>query len=186
MEFELTHARLRPLHLQDAASLAEHANDASVARDLPDHFVHPYAKEDAVKFLERVMKTSPPTVLAIDVEGACVGTILWKPRDDVERVTAEVGFWLGVAHAGHGITTEAIQIITPWLIREKQLTRVEARLFSRNRACARVLEKAGYVRETLMRRSAIKAGEILDQELWAYVVDQPGVLPDDAGTSQPW
>jgi RimJ/RimL family protein N-acetyltransferase len=135
MEFELTHARLRPLRFEDVASLAEHANDAAVARDLPDHFVHPYAKEDAVKFLE--------------------------------HVTVEIGHWLGVAYAGRGITTEAIQIITRWLICEKQLTRVEARLFSRNRACVRVLEKAGYVRETLMRRSAIKAGEILDQELWA-------------------
>jgi RimJ/RimL family protein N-acetyltransferase len=186
MEFELTHTRLRPLSLDDAASLAEHANDASVARDLPDHFVHPYAEEDAVKFLERVLKTDPPTVLAIDVDGACVGTIGWKPRGDVERVTTELGYWLGVAHAGRGITTEAIQCVTPWLIREHKLTRVEARLFQRNRASARVLEKAGFVREALKRRSAIKAEEVLDQELWAFVVDQPGVLPEDAGTGQPW
>jgi RimJ/RimL family protein N-acetyltransferase len=186
MEFELTHARLRPLCLADAASMAQHANDASVARDLPDRFVHPYSEADAVKFLERVLETDPPTVLAIDVEGACVGTIGWKPRDDVERVTIEIGYWLATAHAGRGITTEAIQAVTPWLIRDKQLTRVEARLFQRNRASARVLEKAGFVREALMRRSAIKADEVLDQELWAFVVDQPGVLPEDAGTGQPW
>lgn len=186
MEFELTHARLRPLCLDDAASLAAHANDASVARDLPDHFVHPYAKQDALNFLERVLKSDPPTVLAIEIDGACVGTIGWKPREDVERVTVEIGYWLGVAFAGRGITTEAIQAITPWLIRENRLTRVEARVFQRNRASARVLEKAGYVRESLMRRSAIKADEVLDQELWAFVVDTPGVLPEDAGTGQPW
>ena len=186
MEFELTHARLRPLGLEDAASMAVHANNASVARDLPDRFAHPYSEQNAVEYIGMVLKADSLTELAIDVDGECVGTILWKPRDDVERVTVEIGYWLGVAHAGRGITTEAIQIITPWLIREKKLTRVEARLFSRNRACARVLEKAGYVRESRMRRSAIKAGEILDQELWAYVVDQRGVLPDDAGSAQPW
>ena len=186
MEFELTHARLQPLCLDDAASLAEHANDASVARDLPDHFVHPYAKENALKFFEKVLKADPPRVLAIEVNGVCVGTIGWKAREDVERVTAEIGYWLELAHAGRGITTEAIQVITPWLIRDKQPTRVEARLFQRNRASARVLEKAGFVRESLMRRGAIKADEVLGQELWAFVVDQPGVLPDDAGAGQPW
>jgi [ribosomal protein S5]-alanine N-acetyltransferase len=186
MEFELTHARLRPLRREDAASFAVHANDAAVARELPDRFVHPYSEQNALEFIAKVHESDPPTVLAIEVDGACVGTIGWKPRADVERVTVEIGYWLGVAHAGRGITTEALQCITPWLIREQQLTRVEARLFLRNRASARVLEKAGYVREALMRRSAIKADEVLDQELWAFVVDQPGVLPQDAGIGQPW
>lgn len=186
MEFELTHARLRPLRLDDAASMAKHANDAAVARDLPDRFVHPYAEADAIKFLERVLEADPPTVLAIEVQDECVGTIGWKPRDDVERNTVEIGYWLGTAFAGKGISTEAVRAVTPWLIQAKTLTRVEARLFLRNRASARVLEKAGYVREALLRRSAIKADEILDQELWAYVVDEPGVVPEDAGTGQPW
>jgi len=172
--------------LHDAASMAVHANDASVARDLPDRFVHPYSEQNAIEFIERVMKADPLTVLAIEVDGECAGTIGWKLRDDVERVSVEIGYWLGVAHAGRGITSEALQVITPWLIREKKLTRVEARLFLRNRASARVLEKAGFVREGLLRRSAIKAGEILDQELWAFVVDQPGVLAVDTGTGQPW
>jgi hypothetical protein len=32
-----------------------------------------------------------------------------------------------------------------------------------------VLEKAGYVREALLRRSAIKDGQIVDQLLYAFV-----------------
>lgn len=186
MEFELTHARIRPLRAEDAESLAEHANDETIARDLPDRFPHPYAIEDAHKWLGTLLAEDPPHVLAIEVDGACVGTIGWKHRDDVERLTREIGYWIGVAHAGRGITTEALQAVTPWLIRELGLTRVEARLFQRNRGSARVLEKAGFVREALLRRSAIKHDEILDQELWAFVVDEPGVLPEDACTGSPW
>jgi RimJ/RimL family protein N-acetyltransferase len=40
-----------------------------------------------------------------------------------------------------------------------------------------VLEKAGYVRTGLMRRSAVKAGEVLDQWLYAAYDDQPPAAP---------
>ena len=41
--------------------------------------------------------------------------------------------------------------------------------FEGNEGSVRVLEKAGYVREARMRRSAIKDGKVLDQFLYAYV-----------------
>lgn len=186
MEIALTHARIRALQRDDAESLAHHANDAAVARDLPDRFPHPYALNDAHQWLDGVLDEDPCRVYALDVDGQCVGTIGWKARDDVERNTREIGYWIGRAFAGRGITTEAVRAFTPWLIREYELTRVEARLFQRNRGSARVLEKAGFVREALMRRSAIKHGEILDQELWAFVVDEPGVPPEDGGIGGPW
>lgn len=106
-----------------------------------------------------------------------VGTIGWKPKEDVDRVTVEVGYWIGSAHAGQGIVTEALRAVVPWLICARRLTRVEARVFAGNRGSARVLEKAGFVREAVMRRSAIKHGAVIDQELWAYVVDARGVVP---------
>jgi RimJ/RimL family protein N-acetyltransferase len=52
------------------------------------------------------------------------------------------------------------------------LRRVFAVPFARNAASQRVLEKAGYVREGTMRRSAIKDGELLDQELYAAYDDR--------------
>ena len=41
--------------------------------------------------------------------------------------------------------------------------------FTTNVASCRVLEKVGYEREGLLRRSAIKDGKILDQYLYARV-----------------
>jgi RimJ/RimL family protein N-acetyltransferase len=43
--------------------------------------------------------------------------------------------------------------------------------YSGNPASARVLEKAGYSLEGIMRKSAIKDGKIVDQFLYAYVVE---------------
>lgn len=39
--------------------------------------------------------------------------------------------------------------------------------FARDTASARVLEKAGYMREGVLRRSAIKDGVVLDQLMYA-------------------
>ena len=48
-------------------------------------------------------------------------------------------------------------------------TRIFAVPFTRNVASCRVLEKAGYVYEGILRRSAIKDGVIIDQCLYAFI-----------------
>ena len=50
------------------------------------------------------------------------------------------------------------------------LTRVFAVPFAWNAASCRVLEKAGYVLEGRLRKSAIKDGRITDQLQYGYVV----------------
>jgi len=59
--------------------------------------------------------------------------------------------------------------MSEWAFNHYQLTRVFAMAFARNAASMRVLEKAGFEREGLLRRSAIKNGVILDQVLFAKV-----------------
>ena len=51
--------------------------------------------------------------------------------------------------------------------------RLFAPVFAWNAASMRVLEKAGYAREGVMRRSAVKDGRVLDQLLYARVRGDP-------------
>ena len=53
-----------------------------------------------------------------------------------------------------------------------RLVRLEAIVFQWNPASARVLEKCGYVREGILRRSAIKDGQIIDR--WVYALVRNG------------
>ncbi|NIR77506.1 MAG: GNAT family N-acetyltransferase, partial [Gemmatimonadetes bacterium] len=76
--------------------------------------------------------------------GEAAGGIGISPGRDVERVSAEVGYWLGRAHWGRGIMTEVVRRFTAWAIERFELTRIFALPYARNRASARVLEKAGY------------------------------------------
>jgi len=167
-----THAcEVRSLRAEDAASLARQANNPRVSANLRDRVPWPYTVADAEAFLAATIGREPEIRFAIDVGGEAVGAVGFELHDDIERCTAEVGYWLGEEFWGRGILTDVLCTLTPWAIESFDLTRVFAVPFADNPASHRVLEKAGYQLEGVMRRSAIKAGEVKDQRLYAYVPD---------------
>jgi [ribosomal protein S5]-alanine N-acetyltransferase len=91
---------------------------------------------------------------------------------DVERVSAEIGYWLGEAFWGRGIVTRALIGVTRDAFTRFDLRRVFAVPFADNAASIRVLQKAGYEREGHLRQSAIKNGIVRDQLLWAAYRDR--------------
>jgi RimJ/RimL family protein N-acetyltransferase len=151
----------------DLPSLVRHANNRRVWLQLRDRFPHPYTEAHAREFLDHVMGESPSTVWAIIVDGEAAGGIGIVRLADVERVSAEIGYWLGERYWGRGIATEAVRAVTKEAFRRFDLERLFAVPFADNAASIRVLEKAGYVLEGRMRRSAIKDGVIRDQLLYA-------------------
>ena len=64
--------------------------------------------------------------------------------------------------------------MTDYGIRELGLMRIFAVPFAHNVASHRVLEKAGYEREGVMRASGIKDGQLLDQILYARIAAKTG------------
>ena len=134
---------------------------------LRDRFPFPYEIEQARTFLGWIAKQPSPTVWAIEVNGEAIGGIGIELHTDVERVSAEIGYWLGEAMWGRGIATEALKAVTAEAFKRFDITRLYALPFADHAASVRVLEKAGYVREGHLRRSAIKDGKVRDQLLFA-------------------
>jgi RimJ/RimL family protein N-acetyltransferase len=153
----------------DAAALVEHANNRKVWLNLRDRFPHPYTARDARAFLKSVLAARPETNFAIAVEGGAVGGIAFHVQSDVERVGAELGYWVGETYWGRGIATAAVRAVTEHALATHGLLRVFALPFADNRASARVLEKAGFTLEGVLRSSAIKDGRVLDQLLYARI-----------------
>jgi RimJ/RimL family protein N-acetyltransferase len=165
---------LRALVPADAESLALHANDRDLWLNLRDLFPHPYSVDDARAYIAHAAARPVQTSFGIVVNGAAVGSISLKPGTDIERHTAEIGYWLGRAVWGKGIATQAVRTVTRYAFDTLGMHRVFAVPFAANLASQRVLEKAGYVRECVMRRSAVKDGVVHDQIL--YAVTDPGSL----------
>ena len=169
MQLMLKTCAVRSWRTSDAESLLRHANNRNIWLNLRDAFPHPYTKHDARAYIRSVRERTPETTFAIAVDDEAVGSVGFVLRTDVERVSAEIGYWLAEPLWGRGITTEALTALTKYAIDTHGLTRIYALPFAWNAASCRVLEKAGFVLEARLRRSAIKDGQVTDQMQYAYI-----------------
>jgi ribosomal-protein-alanine N-acetyltransferase len=167
-----TRCTLRPWCAADAGSLVRHANNINVARHLRDRFPHPYTRDHAKEFLRAVSGAEPQTNFAIEVSGEAAGGLGYVPGNDVERFSAEVGYWLGEAVWNRGIASEALELFTRYAFDELRLLRIFALPLADNAGSRRVLEKAGFACEGTLRASCVKYGEPRDQLLFARVNDR--------------
>jgi ribosomal-protein-alanine N-acetyltransferase len=162
----------------DAEQLAVQANDRRIWLGLRDAFPHPYGIDDAHRFIGIALGMSPRTFFAIEAEGRVAGGIGFVLKEDVERVGAEVGYWLGYDYWGRGIATAALRLLTRHAFEARpELRRLYAVPLASNAASARVLVRAGYVLEGTLRQSAIKDGRVCDQFMYAVLRDE---LPSPA------
>ena len=169
MRLELDDLKVRSWRKDDLKSLVLHANNPKIAANLRDQFPHPYTRHDAIDFLDYAQSQEPECSFAIEYGGEAVGGVGFLLGRDIARISAEMGYWLSEEFWGRGIATRAVAAMSDWALDNYKLTRVFAMAFAHNSASIRVLEKAGFEREGVMRRSAIKNGVILDQILFAKV-----------------
>jgi ribosomal-protein-alanine N-acetyltransferase len=92
-----------------------------------------------------------------------------EPRQDVYRKTAILGYWLSEELWGKGIVSEAVKLVTNYAFTQLDLIRLQASVYSKNPASMRVLEKAGYQKEGVMRNAVIKNGVVMDEHLYAIL-----------------
>lgn len=154
----------------DADDLARQANDRRIWANMRDAFPNPYKPEDARRFIAKAQEMDPQTYFAVEAFGHIAGGIGYTLHADVERIGAEVGYWLGPGFWNRGIGTAALRAVTGRAFREHDwLCRLYAVPFAGNRASARILEHVGYSLEGTLKQSAIKEGRVVDQWMYAIV-----------------
>ncbi|HUM00945.1 MAG TPA: GNAT family protein [Thermoanaerobaculia bacterium] len=158
---------LRPFRPGDEEAIARHADDYEVWRHLRDRFPRPYTRRDAEEWIAFTATHDPPEHFVIEDCGAPVGGIGLIPGTDVDRVSAEVGYWLGRAVWGRGLATRSLESLTVYAFRAFDFTRLFATPFDDNPASIRVLEKAGWVLEGRLRSAVVKEGRVGDLLLYA-------------------
>ncbi|MFZ1134302.1 MAG: GNAT family protein [Candidatus Korobacteraceae bacterium] len=169
MLLELSDLKVRSWRKDDLQALLRHANNAKIAANLRDQFPHPYTRRDGIDFLDFARSQEPECAFAIEFGDEAVGGVGFLVGRDIARMSAEMGYWLSEDFWGRGIATRAVTAMSEWAFDHYKLTRVFAMAFAHNAGSIRVLEKSGFVREGVMRRSAIKSGAIMDQILFAKV-----------------
>lgn len=158
---------MRSWRIGDEAALAQNANNRKIWLNLRDAFPHPYTLEDAASWIRSACAENPELSYAIEVGGMAAGGIGITLLPDVERCTADIAYWLGEKYWGRGIVTQVLAAASEYAFATLDITRLQAWVFAWNAASMRVLEKCGYVREAVMRKSAIKDGKVIDRMLYA-------------------
>ena len=163
MEIQCTKSLLRPWRIDDALSLCKYANNSKVSENLRDIFPFPYTQVDAEFFIKNIASATNNLILAIEVDGAAVGSIGIMPQTDVYRKNAELGYWLGEQYWGRGIVTEAVNAVVDHTFKNLTITRIYASVFERNIASIRVLEKCGFEKEAIHYKAVVKNNVVMDE-----------------------
>lgn len=101
-------------------------------------------------------------------DGKKIGTI----AHFLEGTLLEIGYLLVPNERRKGYCSEATQIMVDYLFLSKPIVRVQARADVRNAASQRVLEKAGFKREGMIRKSYFARGEWTDSCLYSIVREE--------------
>jgi RimJ/RimL family protein N-acetyltransferase len=160
---------VRDWRTTDKSALLRLANNRNVWRNLRDRFPHPYTEADADAWLSLVASSPNPTGWCIEVGGEAVGGIGLRMGEGVYAKSAEFGYWLGEPFWGRGIMTAAVQATSEYALDQFDLVRLESPVFEWNPSSMRVLEKCGFVREAVLRKSVFKDGQIIDAVLYVLV-----------------
>jgi RimJ/RimL family protein N-acetyltransferase len=107
----------------------------------------PYTEEDARTFLAQ---TEESAFAITDREsGELLGAIGLR---EVDQQNAQIGYWVKREARGRGVATRALRLVSRYAINDLGAGRVQLFTEPENVPSQRVAEKAGFVREGVLRR----------------------------------
>jgi RimJ/RimL family protein N-acetyltransferase len=142
-------------------------NNPKIAANLRDIFPSPYRAEDGVNFIKRVRQNEPQSVFGICIGGRLCGVIGVYRGQDVERKSAEIGYWIGEEFWGRGIASAAVEQMVQYAFENFDFNRIFGGCFEKNDVSMRVLEKNGFQKEGIFRKGVFKNGEFFDMHIFS-------------------
>ncbi len=162
---------IREWKMEDAAGLAEMLNNKNILNNLRDGLPYPYTKRDAEEYITAILSADKTKTFAfaITVDDKVVGSIGVFRCENIHFRTAEMGYYIGESYWGSGLGTSAVKQICNYIFKNTDIIRIFAEPFAYNTASCRVLEKAGFQFEGLLRSNAVKNGKVLDMKMYSLV-----------------
>jgi [ribosomal protein S5]-alanine N-acetyltransferase len=96
-------------------------------------------------------------------------------RIEEESGRAEVGYWLGRQHRGHGYATEAVNVLLRVGFHRLGIHRIEARVFPGNSPSIQVVRRGGFRYEGRLRDEVQKDGRWRATLLYSRLSTDPPV-----------
>ena len=166
---------LRPYQLSDVDVFMEWACDDEVIRS--SRLRHYSSKEDAMNYLKE--EAIPhPWYRAICFDGRPIGFISVRPGSSGGRCRGIISYALGSKYWGRGLATLAVKMAVSRAFQEfPDVERIEGTVDVNNKASQRVLEKAGFLKEGVLRKYLfINGGRTIDVAMYSLLSTDPILL----------
>ncbi|XP_075653868.1 uncharacterized protein LOC142624214 [Castanea sativa] len=159
--------KLRPYHFSDVDEFMELAcNDQVIRTSKLRYYI---SREDALDSLKEVA-IPHSWYKAIWVEEIPIGFVIIMPRSGDDRCRADVGYALAAEYWGHGITTRAVKMaISEGLKEFPDVVRFQGLVELENKASQKVLDKAGFLKECVLRKYSFNKGETRDMVMYSLL-----------------
>ncbi|MDE6761471.1 MAG: GNAT family N-acetyltransferase [Lachnospiraceae bacterium] len=163
---------IREWNISDAGDLAQIINNKNILDNLRDGLPYPYTVKDAEEFIMAMLSSDKTKTFAfaIVVDDRVIGSIGVFRCENIHFRTAEMGYYIGEPYWGKGLGTSAVEQVCSYIFRHTDIIRIFAEPFAYNTASCRVLEKAGFQLEGVLRNNAVKNGQILDMKMYSKIV----------------
>ena len=160
---------LRRLTDNDQQPLANLANNKKIWDNVRDYLPYPYTENDAANFINLANQEEIQMIFAIEYNGRFCGVIGLIGQSDVYKKTAEIGYWIGEPFWNKGIATTAVKLVTDYGLNTLDFVRIHTGIFEYNTGSMRVLEKNGYVKDGIFKKSILKNGKIWDEHRFSII-----------------
>ena len=163
--------KIRKWKLSDAADLALALSNKKVQDNLRDGLPYPYTEKDGVEYIQAMLSADENKIFAfaITINDKAIGSIGVFRQANIHRCTAELGYYIAENYWGKGIMTEAVKQICEYVFNNSDIVRIYAEPFAYNTASCRVLEKAGFQFEGILKSNAVKNGKIIDMRMYSLI-----------------
>ncbi|CAM6103972.1 unnamed protein product [Calypogeia fissa] len=139
---------LRNFTTDDLDHFLEWATDPQVTEFLT---WEPYtSREEALSFLRRVAIPNP-WLKAICLDGKAIGSINLRKGSHIHKCVAEMGYCLARKYWGKGYATRAVKLAVSSGFEDVGVSRIQALVHPENIGSRRVLEKAGFQQDAMLR-----------------------------------
>ncbi|KAK4425657.1 putative [ribosomal protein S5]-alanine N-acetyltransferase [Sesamum alatum] len=170
---ESSNITLRPIALSDVDDLMVWATDDRVTKFcLWETYT---SKEQAVEYIKN-QAIPHPWLRAVCIRNHAIGSITVTPCSGYGSCRAELGYVLAHKHWGKGIATRAVKMVVSMIFKEwPHLKRLQAVVHVENKGSQRVLEKAGFQREGVLRSYELLKGKAVDMVMFSILGNNSSV-----------
>lgn len=127
------------------------------------------SKKEAMDYMTNIVAPHP-WQRAICLKNHAIGSISVTPFEGNDVCRGQLGYVLASKYWGRGIVTEAVKMVASTIFVEwPHLERLEALVDADNLGSQRVLEKAGFQREGLLRKYIVLKGRTRDVVIFSLL-----------------